>query len=350
MYHKHERISLLVWLFIIVFSVTLFSLTPNSSAFALLQSRFVRLSDSGTGATSHYLVGFTPTNTTTPVGSILIQFCSNDPLIGDTCPFPTGMNISAAVLSNQTGNTGFSIASSPPGSIILTRNPANPTSVPSTYDLTGIVNPSSPGQYYMRLQTFSSIDATGPNIEQGGIAIAITPALTVQAVVPPYLAFCTAVTIPNLNCSNASGDLIDFGNFSTHQTSSATTQFITATNAQNGYSVTVTGPTMTSGNNVIPNNSSPTTSRTNNNQFGINLTSNILPSIGGSVIGPGVGQPSANYNQSNNFIYNDGDIVAGASTASDYNKFTVSYIVNINSSQPEGVYATTISYICLANF
>lgn len=347
---NHPKTPFITWLVLLTLTLVLFLNSSQTSAQTVVQSRFAELSNANTSAESIYLVGFTYTNTTTPVGSINIQFCSNSPLISDPCTFPTGMDVSSTVLSNQSGNTGFTLAAAPAGQINLSRNPADPIATPSTYELDDIVNPVSAGQYYLRIETFSSTDSSGPDIEQGGIAIYINPAFTVDAVVPPYLAFCEAVNIADLNCDSASGNQINFGNFSTHSTSSATSQFLAATNAQGGYNVTLNGTTLTSGNNIIPPMTNLATSRSNTNQFGINLVGNSQPSVGSGPSGPGVAQPGSGYGVGNNYLFNSGNNVAGSTSASDYNKFTISYIININSSQPVGIYATTLTYICLANF
>ena len=157
--------------------------------------------------------------------------------------------------------------------------------------------------------------------------------------------------ITNYDCSTADSYLINFGNFSTGQASTATSQFLVATNAQSGYNVYITGPTLTSGNNTIANLSTPSPSLVGASQFGLNLRTNSSPAVGSDEVGPGVGgQVTSDYNTSNLFSYNDGDTLVSSPAASDNQTFTVSYLTNINAKQPAGVYATTLTYICLANF
>lgn len=315
-----------------------------------VQDRYDELSNSQGGVVATHNIGFTYTNTTTPVGSILFQFCDNSPLIGVSCNFPVGMDISAAALSSQSGNTGFTLASSSGGQLLLTRNPSNPTGTPSTYTFTNITNPTSPGEYFLRIQTFSSTDGSGPYVEQGGDAFAITSAFTVTSIVPPYLTFCGGVIITDLNCGSAVGNEINFGDFSTQASSDATSQFVVATNAGGGYNVTINGVTMTSGNFVISGLKVPTKSEIGTSQFGINIVANTRPSVGSNPIGRGIGTPTLDYGTPNYFTFNDGDAVVTSTTASDFNEFTASYLVNVGPDQPEGEYATTLYYICLANF
>jgi hypothetical protein len=125
---------------------------------------------------------------------------------------------------------------------------------------------------------------------------------------------------------------------------------VIATNGQNGYNISVNGSTLTSGNNTIPPLISGATSQIGVSQFGINLRVNSNPNVGVDPSGPGIGSPTASYDQPNNFRYNNGDIVATAGGVTDYRKFTVSYIVNISKQQPAGIYASTFTYVALSNF
>ena len=315
-----------------------------------VQSRFDQLANSQGGVTTTHNIGFTYTNNSTPIGSILIQFCSDGAIVGTPCTLPVGMDLTAAVLSAQTGNLGYSISSITVSSILLTRNPSNPNNSPSTYTFNNIVNPTSPGEYWSRIQTFSSIDATGPYVEQGGIAFAITSQLTISSIVPPYLTFCGGITVSNLNCGSAIGNEISYGDFSDLATSTGTSQFVVATNAAFGYNVTIHGETMTSGNFIIPQLKTPTASRVGVSQFGLNIVANSIPRVGLNSIGRGIASPNLNYGTTNYFSYNDGDTVVSSSNATDFNEFTASYLVNVSADQAEGVYATTLYYICLANF
>jgi hypothetical protein len=328
------------------------SISPDTKAYTTLSSRSDQLSNSGTGAVSTHLMSFSYTNTTTPVGSVSFTFCANDPIIGDPCTYPTGLDLTNVVLSAQTGETGFAITSNIAGNgqIIISRNPANPGTELSSYQFDNVINPTSPGSYYVRIQTYSSIDGSGPEIDQGGTVFAIVPSFSVTAIVPPYLTFCAGVSVASLNCDDVSGDQINFGNFSSNNTATATSQFLTATNAGNGYSVIMDGGTLTSGNNTIASLSTPTVARKGVSQFGINLVANSILNVGSDPAGTGTGVAKPNYSQPNSYTFNDGDTIASSPSSSNFSKFTVSYVVNVSSSQPSGVYATTIDYICLANF
>lgn len=327
-----------------------------------LPDRGDAISSATANAVATHTIGFQYANITTPVAAIEIQFCQESPLIGDPCTAPpANFDISGPSfsLANQTGNTGFTVFSHTGGKIILhcTAVGAQCLNPPilgqrSTYEFTNVTNPGVAGTYYLRFQTFGTFDTSLPDIDYGGDAIAILPATgyNVSSVVPPYLLFCAAVTISNLNCNNATGDQINFGDFDVSNTSAATSQLVTATNSPSGFTTSIYGFTMTSGNNAINSLQTPTSSLTGQSQFGVNLEDNNQPHVGSGVAGSGTGAPTANYAITNRYSFNSGNNLISSSQPSGYQKFTVSYIVNISPTSALGVYATTMTYICLANF
>jgi hypothetical protein len=318
---------------------------------AELPNRSVQLSSSRAGATATYQLGFDIPGAET-LGSIQLQICANTPLIGDPCPPPAGFDISTATLSAQSGETGFSIlpAGTNANTLVLSRAPAPASAGTVSYTLDGVINPSGTGSFYGRLQTFASNDASGPENDQGGVALSISSAVNISATVPPFLLLCVGVIIPSFDCSTASGDYINFGNAQSTAADSAESQWLTATNGANGYTVQVSGTTMTSGNDTINALSVDDVSRPGVSQFGLNLAANTSPPVGASPQGPGSAVAASGYNVPDFFKFVPGDILAGAPTADDYKKFTVSYLLNIPHGQPPGVYVSTLQYICLASF
>jgi hypothetical protein len=218
------------------------------------------------------------------------------------------------------------------------------------YEFSGIHNPADNGSYFVRIKTYASQDGTGSVIDFGGLAFSINSDVGVEATVPPYLLFCSGLAIPDLDCASASGDYINLGELSSTSPKVAQSQMLIATNADFGYSLSVNGTTMTSGTNVIPAISSPDVSRSGTSQFGINLVANNDQSIGEDPSGPGVGSPTANYAIPNRYVFQSGDTIATATDVEDYRRFTASYLVNISKNQAAGVYASTLTYVCLANF
>lgn len=337
---------------IVLSAALFFSTVPRVFAYTpYLGPRSDRISDSTASAMATHVISLTFNIHNVNVGSIKLEFCSNDPIPENPCIAPVGFDATTATLSSQGGEVGFTIG---PGSnsntIILTRVPAQPGFGLSTYIFDNIKNPSATGSYYLRMQSFSSIDATGIPIEEGGAVFVIVPGLNINTEVPPYLKFCAAVTIDIFDCSTATSFFIDMGEFRTNQTSKGSSQFLIQTNAQFGYSVTINGTTLTSGINSIPALAAQTSPTPGTSQFGINTVANTNPAIGDDPTGPGTAGVSAGYNIPNQYKYQSGDTLVSVATSNDNRKFTVSYIANINAAQPAGYYTTTLSFICLANF
>jgi hypothetical protein len=315
-----------------------------------VSNRTLQLSSSNSGGVSNYLVSFILNNLTTPLAAIQIQFCANSPIITDPCVLPVGMNTSVAVLNSQVGNGGFILDDSTNDVLLLNRNAAIPVSGLNYYQFEFITNPASPGQYYARVKTFATADTGAPEIEHGGFAFDITPNLLINTQVPPYILFCLATTIPELDCNNTSGDSLNLGDFQTYSSNSGTYQFLIATNSGTGYSVSVYGNTLTSGNYTIPALTTPSSPQYGVSQFGLNLVANTQPNVGMSPVGDPSSLPTSNYGISNEFMFANGDVLAADSHQNSYTRFTNSVMVNISKSQPAGFYSTTLTYIAVANF
>ncbi len=318
---------------------------------ATFPKRSVQLGSIVAGDTSSYKFAFIVTTPGAQVGSIRFQFCDDTPLVGQPCNPPTGFDASGAVLVDQQNNAGFTIgAGTNANTIVIGRTPAIASIGMSTYDFSDIVNPASSGTYFVRVETFGSNNATGPHVDYGGLAFAMTEQVTISAEVPPFLLFCNGVTITGFDCTTATGDYINFGEFSTSSPRTGTTQMLLATNADGGYSVTVQGTTMLSGVNSIPALNVNDVSRPGTSQFGINLRNNSDPNVGSDVAGPGVASPRPNYAIQNRYRFVSGEQIAFSTTSDDYRKYTVTYLVNIANGQPAGIYVSTLTYTALATF
>ena len=321
----------------------------HSSA-AQLPNRSITLSEPVVSVTTTYRFKF---DILTPgaLGSIRFQFCDNSPLEPDPCNPPSGMNVSSTGLVNESGETGFSVSGlSDANNIILTRAPAASSAGRVSYTISGITNPDTVGTYFARFETFATTDATGPNTDFGGIAFVMNTNVNINSTVPPYLLFCSGITISAYDCSTASGNYIDLGTLSSGSTKSAQTRFLVATNAALGYNVTINGTTMTSGTDTIPAIVTQDVSRPGTSQFGINLVNNSSPNVGINPSGPGSGSVNNNYNDTDRFRFVNGDQIARATSADEYKLYTVSYVVNVSNIQAPGTYVSTLTYICTATF
>ncbi|HEX5456476.1 MAG TPA: hypothetical protein VFW77_03870 [Candidatus Saccharimonadales bacterium] len=316
---------------------------------ASLTNRSIILGSVKAGATTDHKFQFNLT-TAGSLGSIAFEYCES-PLFDVPCVAPSGIDASGATIISQTGETGFSIhPNTVSNRIVITRPVALAASGTVSYDFGNIVNPDTPNHTtYMRISTYSNIDATGVYVDNGVAAFSIVPSLGVNVFVPPYLTFCAGVTV-GLQCQSASGVSINLGDFSSGRTSFATTQFAGATNDNTGYNVSVLGTTLTSGNNTINRLVSKSQSRTGIEQFGINLRNNSSPDVGHNREGSGTLAAASAYNSPNLFKFEPGEIISSSSMATEFNRMTVSYIINISPDQPLGVYSTTLTYTAVASF
>lgn len=286
------------------------------------------------------------------LGSIVFEYCSNSPLLNLSCTAPTGLDVSGANLVNQSGNGGFSIdnADTTANQMVISRIALNTAIINSSYTFSNIINPSTAGAtFYVRITTYSSTDGSGNYVDNGSVAFATEAIFSANAFVPPFIQICVGLTVAP-NCSSFSGDTVDLGILSPIHANAGQSQFASGTNSETGYAVYSLGTTMTSGNNIIPALTFPSTSFPGTGQFGINLRANLSPPIGQDPVGTGTAIPTANYNTPNRFVFNNGDQIATATIPSDYNRMTVSYLVNVPSNQFPGVYSTTVTYLAVAQF
>jgi hypothetical protein len=324
---------------------------PLSAQADGLNKRSLQLLSSAPGVTTDYTFSFT-IGTSSTIGSLGILFCSNDPVQYDPCTAPVGLDVTNAQLISQSGIYDFSLSILASNSILLSR-PAPTLITPPlsvTIVLHNVINPSAAGPYYARVSAYSSTDGTGGTVDYGGLAFAIVNNLQISSIVPPYLTFCSGLVIDNLDCASASGNYINFGEFSPTHSSQSTSQFLVATNAPDGYVVQVYGTTMTSGNNIINAITNTANSQPGTPQFGINLRANTIPTVGNEPTGPGSGQPVGSYDSPNHYQFISNDVIADSLVADDYRKYTVSYIVNVANSQPPGDYVSTLTYVCAGSF
>jgi hypothetical protein len=316
-----------------------------------LGNRGVELDNSYPSATTTYRFFLTLSTSSPSLGSIELLLCSNSPLMEDDCTIPAGLDVTNAQLVTSSGLPAPSVFAAATNELLISWGPSAITAPQSvSITLGNIINPSATGSYYGRLTTYASTNATGPMIDYGGLAFAITANLEISSYVPPYLTFCAAISIPNLNCAVATGNYVNFGALSPDHSSQATSQLMVATNAPGGYTLQVYGTTMTSGNNIIPALSAAASSRPGSPQFGLNLRANGSLGIGAEPAGPGSGQPTPAYGAPNSFRFVNNDIIASSSAADNWRRYTVTYLVNVPKDQAPGVYASTITYVAAGSF
>lgn len=344
-------IRLLIGVATLVLLIAILSLLINRPATASeFTDRSVMIDSPVAGQTTQYAFTF-GYSTPSPVGSVKFQFCDM-PLPLDPCVIPAGLDVQNAVLTSQTGETGYTIFSQTQNEIIIGRPAQVPGAGPSTYTFDNITNPSGENQVvFVRLTSHSSSDATGPFLDEGAVATTTTPDVEIYTQVPPVLIFCVATVINDPDCTDMTGNYADVGELTDTQTAKLAVQMQARTNARSGYTIQMTGNSLASGTNTIPPITVPSPSLIGVGQFGMNMAGNTNPAIGGPPVGAGINAVvNPNYTTPNLFSYTNGDVLVSSTNPTRNRKFTMSYIINVPETQPIGVYTTTITYICIGSF
>jgi hypothetical protein len=156
---------------------------------------------------------------------------------------------------------------------------------------------------------------------------------------PPYLSF-------SLN-----GNYVAFGVIDYYSTSTATTGFTVATNAHNGYEVTIAGNTLTHSNesDTISAIGTAALSSTGTEQFGINLVDNSDPNVGADPSG-GSGSAAAGYDTADYFKFVSGNTIASASSFTYPTTFTISYLGNVAIDTKGGWYTTVLTLVATGRY
>lgn len=315
-----------------------------------LQERSLYINSSDPGETTFYRLSFRYMSPQ-PVGSVELLFC-DDPIPYQPCATPDDMDVSGATLTEQTGETGFTISSSTTNRIVLSRSATLPTDPKSSYTLNNMVNPTSTDQAFsIRIKTHATTDASGPQIDFGSVRSQVIDAIQLETQVPPMLIFCLAQQVAD-NCMTTDEIYYrDMGELDPQSTLTAQSQMAVGTNASAGFVIVAEGGLPSAGTNVINSPAEPSLSQKGTNQFGINLVANSKPSVGNNPEGNWTNAVVATgYDQPNLYKYQTGDVVAYSPNVSLMRKFTVSYILNSSPNLKPGVYSTTINFIATGRF
>jgi len=331
--------------------LAVFVFTVPASASTRLEDRSLFMQNNSPGSTTSYTIGFRYM-TPSPVSSVDLLFCIS-PIPYEACVTPPGLDASNAVLSDQTGEMGYSIQSKSANHIVLSRPSSGLTaSLPSTYKFNNIKNPTDTNQSFsIRLRTHTSLDASGPQVDFGSVKGQVAEGINIETQVPPMLMFCVAQQVAE-NCESTNDTYYtNMGQMETNSTLVARSQMSVGTNATGGFAITSVGSPLAAGTSVIDGIPTPTESTPGKNQFGINLVANTAPAIGDDPEGEWANaEPTADYAIRDQYKYVSGDVIAESPNVSLMKKFTISYIVNASPSLRAGVYSTTITYIASGRF
>jgi len=351
--------------------------------------------EGGNGAKANHTFSFT-LPTTGNVGSVKFKYCTT---AFGACTAPTGLDASTlATMASSTGWSG-SFPLSLDTSTNLTSGDAEcvgsgngrtnciavkkgtadseSTGARTVGFGTGggtdwIKNPTSVGDYYVRIQLYATT-AYGTPGDSGNVMFAIVDQVNITTKVQETLNFSVANTPvdPSTSCVALSGGgNIFLGDVTNHvldftQAYDNHTYFRLSTNSANGVVVQYSGDTLKSGSESIDvagtAGPTPEASTVGAEQFGIGIDSADATAFGYSFTNLSASAP---YSTGNGTITNGGTASFYFDTASKTAPITVAssanvvicdtgsvrYLANISPNTAAGVYTTTITYIATPTY
>lgn len=298
--------------------------------------------------------------------TMLMDFCSNSPLSGQTCTAPGGFTagappgVSNLKLNGAAVGGTWTASSLNSGRTFVYSNSTGVAVAPGdllTFDITTVTNPNTITRYYARMFTYNftspGYTATGPDNfkETGGVAMGTTDKMGITFDVPESLTFCvykvTCGDIPSVMLGHGIRKALD-----STQIDTDTAKFSIATNAAMGAGVFGHGnlPTLVGGtakiDQLLPNGSK-VTMVAGQEAFGLRIA-------------PFSGAISANYNYrttGNQYMFDANQI----NTTSKYTRqdmpgpfttteFTITFAATASPSTPGGWYSTEMTLIAVATF
>lgn len=187
---------------------------PFIASALTLTERSIQLSSSSVGATSVYTVNFTAKQ---GAGAFVVDFCKNTPLIGQSCE-AIGSGFTAAGATSTTTNFNDVVATT--NRVVVTANTAIAVDDEVSVAISGIVNPTVEGVIYARIVSFDTkqhaIDSTPTAlteyaVDQGSVALSITPTIGVSGNVLEVLTFCVSGTAIADQCETTDTPVLALG-------------------------------------------------------------------------------------------------------------------------------------------
>lgn len=199
----------------------------SGTAYAsLITSRNIEISNATSSASNvTYTVSFNTISTGSPsIQAIIVDFCDNDPILGDTtCTAPGGFSIASPTVTGQSTTAGCNISTfttttgTAAGAHTLELSAAaaiNVTTSPCavSFSVTNVTNPNTANHsFYARIYTYDtkthadSYVAGGSTgvVDSGGVALSTSALITVTATVQETMTFCVTVSSITGTCGGA---------------------------------------------------------------------------------------------------------------------------------------------------
>lgn len=359
-------------------ATTISFLSPTKADAAQITSRSIQMSSGLNGATAvTYSVTYTPGGTTSTAG-IVVDFCDDTPIIGDTsCTYPAGFSLSAAPTVTFTSGittTGWTATPSQAGAgggsyqVLKLSNSGSPTVAGTAINFTiaGITNPTSDNHsFYARVVTFgASADmanyttsgttraATFAGMtDYGGIALSTGKVINITARVMESLAFCvynaTCGDDPSMTLGHGTNMVLDSTAVDTD-----TANFSISTNAQTGADVRLKGATLTSGaNNIDAAGASAVTLVAGTEAFGVRVSTSGTSITADAPYNGGSGtQYAFDVSSTPNVTSLYGDEIADLSGPVNTSVSTLTFAATASNTTAAGIYTGAQQLIATGRF
>lgn len=198
---------------VLLISALLLVLVPALTSAAQLTNRSIQLSSSAATATNvTYNAGFTASQ---DAGAVVINFCSNTPLIREDCTAPAGFSVTGATAQTA----GFTATTLNANTIILEGTIDVSTEDEIVAAFNGVTNPTNPGLLYARVLTYSTLSAAqgyqpatpGAYLDDGSVAISINESVQVSGAVLETVTFCVSGSAISVDCSGVVAPVLKLG-------------------------------------------------------------------------------------------------------------------------------------------
>ncbi len=396
----------------LIFAGGLIPIFTGQIAYAagLLTQRTIEMSSSANGGITAgqgvtYTISF-KTATAGAIEGIVIDFCDNSPIPGESCTYTAGQSINLSSVSwaggsitgpSDTATGNWVISKTSPLLIISdsTSSTSEPANTQVTIVMSGFTNPNYSActggtppncTFYARLFTYSlntSATSYTPSplyttnlLDDGGVALSTNQQVVVTSKVQEQLTFCVYT---GASCS-AGGGSVTLGDstgvlYTTGPFVDKTTQFTVSTNANYGLSIRMLGTTLTSGSNTITAiGASAAASNPGNDQFGMctyvtntgmtlspqtpynnaacNTTTQTANLAGNATGGNGTAQFGFDTNNTTGTTSPYGGVLASASTGVSAGSATgvIAMIGNVAITQAAGIYTTTLTFVATSSY
>ncbi|HTE22650.1 MAG TPA: hypothetical protein VK674_06440 [Candidatus Limnocylindria bacterium] len=410
---RRWRLDRIAMVAVLLFASVLPLLKTDQAQAAILANREIKMSSSAVSAASTTYHTEFDIGTSGNVQGIIVEFCANTPIVGDTtCTAPTGFSITASpAVSGQSTGAGATadlstfLTANDLGSnsrtLILTAGSAVLMDATDTayFDITTVTNPSTLGTFFARIYTYATsaaasaytIAAPGAYVDAGGVALSTVAQITVTAKVAERIIFCvyTDDADPDYDdndCDSQQGTGVSLGDTNGVLDPSGPfvdkkAKYTITTNASQGAIIRLKGTTLTKGSDTITAiGSTPATVATGGaEQFGLCSYRDTATTAGlavdemyngataseaacattaqtagtGATGGSGTPTPAEfafDVTTSNdNVLSTYGDTLA-TKTAGNYSTGIIAFAGNIGNSTEAGIYTTLLTFIATGTY